>query len=188
MYIYIVIEGGLQRASLKGHKFPILKIQYSPTSHFAFTCSSDVIYVWDTKTWERFEKLFPGTIYKTLSLVCANIFLNKNITLILHTGPGINTCSYSHDGKKIIVVFRDNIVRLYDTEVWTEVGRINMSEAVLNIKKPAGISSLALSKDGNYVVFSTASSILYLWDIQTSTAIRTVTLKPEWGSCHSNIC
>jgi WD40 repeat protein len=149
------IASGEITASLKGHRKPIINLQFSPSKDFAVSCSSDMMILWDSKTWQLKEKLLPG--------------------------PGILSCSFTPNGDHVIVAFANNSVRVYDITHMNEIARFDMSVTVLGIGRPERLTSLAISNDGAYALIGTASPVLYLWEIESAVAVRTINLKPEWG-------
>ena len=114
----------------------------------------------------------PYTVEAELALRTA---CEHNSTILRGHTNGVNSCSFSPDGKLILSSsYGDGTIRIWDVETGNEISRIKNDEQAY---------SAAFSPDGKQII-SACGKTIRIWDVETGSELKVITDSTDYyGDC-----
>ena len=166
---------------LKGHKYEINHLTFSPDGKILASSSWDSIRLWDVITGEHITTVIQGVDSRHKirfaqngdSLVFVNyedkvLFLNtetRKIEKEIDINPNsANSIALSSDGKMLAIGIKNDEIQIWD---------ISTVKLLKTIQTSARTYDVAFSPDGKTI--ASCSEDIYLWDVETGKLINTFT-------------
>ncbi|CAA6655362.1 unnamed protein product [Spirodela intermedia] len=150
---------------LDGHCQPVSFVAWSPDDTLLITCGKgEVLRLWDVETGACRCALNDSSVCVISS--CAWFPDSKKVVCgssepenCIYTLPKVSSLAVTPDGRHLVSVVSDDLIRIYDLEEGTE----------LAIPEEHTITSLSLSVDGQFMIVNLNNEI-HLWKVDGSLA------------------
>ncbi|KAJ9085683.1 hypothetical protein DSO57_1011604 [Entomophthora muscae] len=174
------IESHQTVLTLSGHTDSVSYVAWSQNDMYLLTCGNDkVIRLWDSQSGNCLKVL---TRHSSSVSACAWLPDNQHFITsssdkctflwnidgtVVHRWSGFvaSDLSISRNGNLLVIVTGDKIC-LYDLHTKQEINQLQES---------AGVASIAISNDGNYLLCSVSCQEIHLWDMMERRIIKRFT-------------
>jgi tetratricopeptide (TPR) repeat protein len=177
---------GNELFTLRGHRYDLESLEFSPDGRFLASQSSDHTFIWDTASGRKLLDPQPGAFADVVfspdasrlasfrwddrTIKIWEIASGKQLFALKGHAIGVTSVAFSPDGQRLASKSYDESVRIWDTATGKEL---------FDFKVPASspIRSLAFSPDGQRLASAEMDGSVYLWE--------TTDVSPEIEQCRA---